>query len=138
MKKCTKCGVDKELRDFNAHINTRDKLQSWCRSCTNLSSRDWGRRKKDRLYENGGFVCEICSTLTDRHRVYVDHDHKTGLVRGLLCSLCNAMLGFARENTATLRMAIAYLEKQNPNISRYELVRWARENDLAWKRFRSR
>lgn len=42
-------------------------------------------------------------------RIHVDHDHVTGKVRGLLCPRCNAALGFAMEDPATLRRLVAYL-----------------------------
>jgi hypothetical protein len=41
----------------------------------------------------------------------VDHDHKTGKVRGLLCSECNQGLGKLKENRDTLLNMIAYLDK---------------------------
>lgn len=40
----------------------------------------------------------------------VDHDHKTGKVRGLLCPTCNRVLGLAKECGATLYQMAAYLE----------------------------
>lgn len=40
----------------------------------------------------------------------VDHCHRTGKVRKLLCSKCNSMLGMANESKETLYAAIKYLE----------------------------
>ena len=41
----------------------------------------------------------------------VDHSHNTGNIRGLLCSLCNRMIGHAREDNAILLSAVDYLNK---------------------------
>lgn len=43
--------------------------------------------------------------------LHVDHDHKTGLVRGLLCQNCNIMLAHGRDNPDYLRSGAAYLER---------------------------
>lgn len=42
----------------------------------------------------------------------VDHDHYTGLVRGLLCGNCNLLLGYARDEIALLERAIQYLKEE--------------------------
>ena len=70
------------------------------------------------FYEQNG-VCAICgkpetavragSTL----RLAVDHDHKTGRNRSLLCGKCNKLLGFACEDKEILESAIEYLEFWN-------------------------
>lgn len=57
--------------------------------------------------QKGG--CAICGKEPDRIRLHVDHDHATGKVRGLLCFDCNLVLGHARDNTAILDAAKAYL-----------------------------
>ena len=39
----------------------------------------------------------------------IDHCHETGKIRGILCHLCNNLLGNARDNTTILASAIDYL-----------------------------
>ena len=43
-------------------------------------------------------------------RLAVDHDHKTGKIRALLCDCCNRGIGFFNDNPAQLRTAADYLE----------------------------
>jgi hypothetical protein len=40
----------------------------------------------------------------------VDHDHKTGKVRGLLCHKCNKSIGGLQDSVVLLRKAADYLE----------------------------
>jgi len=54
-------------------------------------------------------VCAICRET--RPRLAVDHCHKTGKIRGLLCFNCNAALGLLKDDPKRLRSAIAYLRK---------------------------
>lgn len=52
--------------------------------------------------------CEICGTMTN---LSVDHDHRTGNVRGVLCRPHNAAIGLIGENPKLLEKTIRYLEK---------------------------
>lgn len=54
--------------------------------------------------------CAICKSLIDDSAA-VDHCHKTGEVRGLLCRRCNTGLGGFCDSPKKLRDAIAYLER---------------------------
>lgn len=56
-------------------------------------------------------VCAICCGTTER-ALHVDHCHNSGLVRGLLCSNCNTLLGLAQEDIAILARAIEYLSEE--------------------------
>lgn len=61
--------------------------------------------------------CVICGTHerdTLSRVLGVDHDHSTGLVRGLLCSNCNSGVGHARDDPRILMSAIHYLENNRP------------------------
>jgi hypothetical protein len=61
--------------------------------------------------QNG--LCAICGPWTGRNGRYVslsvDHNHRTGEVRGLLCRVCNRILGLFRDNPEAFRRAADYL-----------------------------
>lgn len=58
-----------------------------------------------------GNKCAICPRVDwgARRRPSADHDHKTGLLRGLLCSACNAGIGMLQDNPHILAAAFEYL-----------------------------
>lgn len=57
--------------------------------------------------QNG--VCAICGKADKIKMLAVDHDHKSGQVRGLLCSKCNIGLGCFKDNIKLLVGAVDYL-----------------------------
>lgn len=70
----------------------------------------------DRMLEEQNGVCKICEGTCDHPQrrnlgtLSIDHCHTTGKVRGLLCNKCNSLLGWAKDDTNTLKKAIEYLE----------------------------
>ena len=64
------------------------------------------------LIELQNYKCAICKCIIDS-KCHVDHNHKTGKVRGLLCRHCNMGLGFFRDNAESLKWAIEYLNNEN-------------------------
>ena len=69
----------------------------------------------DELMQIQNGVCGICesSVSLDRNgnqaRLCVDHDHKTGVVRGLLCSTCNSALGLFKDDARLLTRALMWI-----------------------------
>lgn len=61
----------------------------------------------DRMYACQGGLCAICQT--EYQLLHVDHDHQTGMVRGLLCNGCNTGIGHLGDSPETLRAAADYL-----------------------------
>lgn len=61
-----------------------------------------------------GGVCAICGAgETDSHgKLHVDHDHSTGVVRGILCGKCNKGLGLFNDSAALFKSAASYLESK--------------------------
>ena len=127
-KICSSCKKLKEDNEFeNCYIVGRKELKiSICKNCGNKS-----KSKKDRaiksylkirfkitieqyneLFANQNGCCAICGTHQSnlKHRLCVDHDHKTEKLRSLLCTNCNVGLGNFKDNIQFLKFAIIYLE----------------------------
>lgn len=62
------------------------------------------------LFEQDG-VCYICKEHPKKRALDIDHDHKTGKVRGLLCSNHNRALGLLGDDIVLLLRAAEYLVK---------------------------
>jgi hypothetical protein len=67
----------------------------------------------DAMFCEQGGCCAICGVAATqavrRHSLYIDHDHSTNHIRGLLCIACNAGLGHI-ERSGWLEKALAYLD----------------------------
>jgi hypothetical protein len=63
-----------------------------------------------KLFANQNNKCAICEISFDKVRACVDHSHKNGVVRGLLCDKCNKGLGSFNDNIPLLKKAIEYLK----------------------------
>lgn len=84
--------------------------------------RNKDRRKDQRLLRQHGItlelfnamlasqrgICSICGKTPKKFDV--DHDHVTGVIRGLLCNSCNQGLGYFHDDIEAMRSAITYLE----------------------------
>jgi hypothetical protein len=72
----------------------------------------------DLMFSKQNGVCAICKTSDlGRHgKLYVDHDHKTGAFRGLLCHNCNLGVGHFHDESMSLRIAADYLDSTNQAV----------------------
>ena len=73
----------------------------------------------NRMCEEQNYCCAICgrSQQDFQRALAVDHDHTSGLVRGLLCPDCNRGLGGFLDNEDIVRKALQYLEHHNARHS---------------------
>lgn len=134
-KACATCGKTKPLSDYTARSRSNDGRQYQCRLCVSVYNR--GPRKAhprpveqlraeslkkkhgitpveyQRLLSLQGHRCGICGTDTPRGHgaFHVDHDHATGVIRGLLCHSCNVGLGHLRDNVEAMANGIAWLQR---------------------------
>jgi hypothetical protein len=59
--------------------------------------------------------CAICCEPFER-TPHVDHCHKTGSFRGLLCTRCNTAIGLLRDSPDLARAAARYLDEALPEL----------------------
>lgn len=132
-KKCTRCS---EVKPVDAYFKDKQKSNGFsphCKTCDKRQSREWALKnkeqrknnisrslyklKKDANYEKmaelQSYCCEMCGIHASnfKKRLNIDHNHKTGQIRGLLCVTCNLGLGAFKESPELLYAAIVYLEK---------------------------
>ena len=97
-------------RKYNPEANRRQKLKS----TYGLSWEEYTS-----LYNQQEGKCQICHSFLDfdstlkAEKPFVDHNHTTGEVRGLLCCRCNFGLGQFKDSPYLLESAINYLKKYN-------------------------
>lgn len=109
---CRYCGNQIELLD---HIN-----RIYCsKSCAGKSQhlmKAYGLAATDLecLLQNANYQCQICGDKfmagSPQRNLYIDHDHKSGDIRGILCRSCNTGLGMFKDSDGLLLKALAYLK----------------------------
>lgn len=128
-KKCSVCGVNKPLSDYYKNASSPDNRRADCKDCRRGKFNH--RKRGYRLFKFYGLTtatylallkkcngqCQICKrqvivpTLTEPRTKWaqVDHCHKTGRVRGILCMYCNTALAKVGDNPVILKRMIEYL-----------------------------
>jgi hypothetical protein len=140
IKRCSTCKVVKPYSEFytltesrNLRVHTVGGVTNECKDCMATRYKESHMRRKygisleeyNAMYEAQDGKCAICGmpgksrvTVESDHKrtgaisgtLVVDHDHLTGKVRALLCSLCNVGIGSLRDDLELFRKAIAYIE----------------------------
>ena len=129
-KKCYRCQTTKPISDFGKNKQKPDGIAVYCKKCFNKSNRESTLKKpkiltvknkvrkkpfglSDEKYNemllSQKQSCAICKKSFVGIRIYIDHCHELGHVRGLLCLQCNVSLGHVKDNVEVLKSMINYL-----------------------------
>jgi len=132
--RCSGCSCVKKMAEFNPSMlnirfpycidcsraaGKRSKEKNYILTENARLKRNYGIGLKDyeRMLESQNYVCEICKKPESQilngkpRKLSVDHNHKTGLARGLLCFRCNASVGVIEQNIDRTFGVMEYLEK---------------------------
>lgn len=104
---CAGCQSFRDLEDF-AKSATKCKPCSSAKAHEAMVAKTYGITGDDyeALLKRQGGKCAICRARPKSKRLAVDHDHKTGAVRGLLCSRCNHDLMGAAWDSLAIAVAL--------------------------------
>jgi len=119
---CKSCGQEKAISDFPALAYGKYH----CRACLAVLNHEAQMRRHDSstdvyqtLLQKQQGRCAICgksvghkSCLGQQCRLAIDHDHRTGAIRGLLCNNCNRGLGRFKDSVTLLQAALRYLQRE--------------------------
>lgn len=113
---CTACGIEKEIEFF---YKRGTGFAAECKPCYGIRQRGATLLRKfgltleqyDEMLAAQDGCCSICKSdaTIEGHSFDVDHDHKTGKVRGILCRTCNLMLGAGKDDPDILYAGWRYL-----------------------------
>jgi len=113
---CTRCKTDKPETSefFPLHNKKNNGLDSWCRECRNKYRSDIRRGQYRNVISDENLKsllssvneCVICGV---NDKLVVDHNHKTGKIRGLLCNKCNMAIGLLQDDPMIVEFAKMYL-----------------------------
>lgn len=133
VKTCNTCKESKSASSFYRMGKSKDGLRHYCKECSFLKNKKYrtpdlqrnfhlmrffkiGLKEWNEMFEAQGKQCKICAARTSKghgHGFYIDHDHNTRKIRGILCHSCNALLGFSKDSPEILTAAIKYLHESN-------------------------
>lgn len=122
---CTRCGLNAPLDQFPPSARNTGGRSRHCRPCSRERYRNHYRRKIGwtddmvlEALERQAWSCDICLAPIDDRTGRTDHDHSTGMPRGLLCDPCNRGLGHFKDDAQALARAIDYLNHHDQPAAR--------------------
>ena len=72
----------------------------------------------DNILASQGGKCAICKGGTSKRHFAVDHNHRSGQIRGLLCARCNTGLARFMDEISLLRRAVRYMKSDGAKVSK--------------------
>lgn len=132
-KKCVLCNKIKPCKEFFKKPALTEGFDRKCKQCRYQMTSEYEKSPKckmsrkeyyyftnykltykdiEQLKKQHNYKCDICNIkeIELKRKLNIDHCHKTGIVRGLLCDNCNKALGSMKDSIIILENAIKYLK----------------------------
>ena len=140
-RECTACGTYKLWSKFHRNKNGYYGYGPRCIACRSAELRTYTKKNKkhvrrsrynsrikreygididdhDKLREHNDSKCWICSGGTSKNFLAVDHNHKNGNVRGLLCARCNTALARMMDKVENMERAVEYMHDDGDTVKK--------------------
>ena len=124
LKVCSKCKNELTIESFYIDKSKPSGYRSECKSCRSIYRKSYysnniekfreyyyGKRygisndQYNNIIKNG---CEVCGSFDN---LVIDHDHKSGVIRGCLCNSCNCAEGYIKGDIDIALSLIEYIKK---------------------------
>lgn len=132
-KICINCKKEKKCLYFYKKPALKDGFDKKCKDCRYLLTSEYEKSPRckmsrseyyyyktyklnindvDKLKQKYNYKCAICLSSENelKRKLHIDHCHKTGKIRGVLCDNCNKSLGSMKDSITILQNAIKYLK----------------------------
>lgn len=113
------CKACRSIANYKSKVRNKDTYEQYRIKAAESSRRSylkktWGMSLEEfnELRDSQHGLCAICKINADI--LHIDHNHKTGKIRSLLCNNCNRGIGHLKESPAILNAAIEYLIQHAP------------------------
>lgn len=105
----------RQVREYRLNSETSAKRRDYHRKWQLATKYGLTLDQFHEMLEAQDFCCAICGAhqLVCHNGLYVDHDHRTKKVRGLLCKECNAGLGHFQDKNELLLKAARYVQRHS-------------------------
>lgn len=130
-KVCRKCKIEKRVSDFYKTKQNSSGYTSQCKECRIKTVSTYRKKNKSKvnatriktvygiteeewkvLFNKQKGCCKICGTHQSKipHTLHIDHCHRTGEVRSLLCRACNHAVGNVKEDINIALNLVKYID----------------------------
>ena len=141
VKICRNRGEEKSLSCFSKDKHTKDGHCFYCKNCVSLNHKmrprphfrtqtPFYKQNKNRhlkskygitleqynlMFNKQRGVCAVCGVPAEalKRSLAVDHNHRTGKIRGLLCFACNSLIGRIEKNPLLIPTMMKYIRTRN-------------------------
>jgi len=120
--------VSQEATCKQGHVSPTRNSRGECLSCKRILNRKYAKQNPDRrrnierasrlgvstdvirsVIDRCGGKCEACGDTLSSDAMCIDHDHGTGLIRGVLCRFCNALEGMLNKKADRVQLVRQYV-----------------------------
>lgn len=104
--------ISQRMKSYYQRTKKQSLIRGWKqKGILNSEGKFFTLQDFDVMLQSQGGICKICGSKGETHKkgLCVDHNHETGMARGILCGFCNTAIAYLKEDTELVLRALKYL-----------------------------